>query len=361
MRTMNDNRHYPYAVLTIAIVAIAQGNLTGDEPPWNATQPTAEIRVDTFERFAGEWTGPELINGVPQDGTILHGDILISPAAMARGATPTLWPEGNVYFQFDVNMTSSMRNNILSAMDRWNHGADANVRFLPRYGQPNYVHIRNSGNDADPRNNSFVGMVGGEQILNIFSHNSVYTAAHELAHAVGFWHEQSRPDRDDFVLIQEANIQDGSEHNFNIQCCWPDNSWDTPYDFLSIMHYGQCFFSISSNCPAGNTETIIVLPPHQPFQDDIGNNSSFGTHDAEDMRNVYGFGRSYYIFTSGLPILGNGTLRSPWGRVFPEANFIPASGRNLWIEGGIYENSVGLYGAPVTWAPIPGSGDVILR
>ena len=61
---------------------------------------------------------------------------------------------------------------------------------------------------------SKVGRQGGEQILSLgdgCSHTS--TAMHELMHAVGFFHENTRYDRDRFVKVLWWNIQYG-RHTF---------------------------------------------------------------------------------------------------------------------------------------------------
>ena len=57
-----------------------------------------------------------------------------------------------------------------------------------------------------------IGRDGGLQFLSL-GDGCMYVGIviHELMHAIGFWHEQSRADRDDFVNIIWENIQQGTK------------------------------------------------------------------------------------------------------------------------------------------------------
>lgn len=74
------------------------------------------------------------------------------------------------------------------------------------------------------------------------------TAIHEFLHALGFFHEQSTYNRDDYVTIHWENIQSGQEHNFNKYTNQEVSNFGVRYDYSSIMHYGPYTFS-SNNRP----------------------------------------------------------------------------------------------------------------
>ena len=73
------------------------------------------------------------------------------------------------------------------------------------------------------------------------------SVSHEVGHVLGFYHEQSRPDRDDHVTILRHNIRAGRGHNF-LKYSRGEITTDEPYDIGSVMHYGPtvivwlCFF-----------------------------------------------------------------------------------------------------------------------
>lgn len=68
--------------------------------------------------------------------------------------------------------------------------------------------------------------------------------AHEVAHALGFWHEQSRPDRDYYVRVRWENIDRDSKGQFLKEQPADVDNGGVPYDYGSIMHYRFCFVKL---------------------------------------------------------------------------------------------------------------------
>ncbi|XP_052870734.1 tolloid-like protein 2, partial [Anopheles cruzii] len=92
---------------------------------------------------------------------------------------------------------------------------------------------------------SFVGKRGnGPQAISIGKNCDKFgIVVHELGHVVGFWHEHTRPDRENHVVIEKNNIVVGQEYNFNKLTEDEVNSLGLPYDYDSIMHYARNTFS----------------------------------------------------------------------------------------------------------------------
>lgn len=259
------------------------GLVPGILPPPNVMQAK---RAAAAHRMAAD---PPSNHGIPAGCRLIEGCIVVPETPAPQGddggagqpqngahITSNLWPDGIVPYTFDTGVSAENQTRMRDAMEAWE--AVAGVQFVPRTTEANYVRvIHGSGNW------SYVGRIGGPQDLSISNWTFHFIIMHELAHALGVWHEQSRPDRDTYVQINSANIQSGMEHNFDIQAGAGTNG---AYDFDSIMHYPQCAFA---NCVCSSScTTITCLPPHESWQSQIGQRSHLSVGDAATMAALYG-------------------------------------------------------------------------
>lgn len=74
--------------------------------------------------------------------------------------------------------------------------------------------------------------------------------AHEIMHALAFWHEQQRYDRDTYITLNVSNIIESYLY-LNFMKLGPDeiSTFNLPYEYGSNMHYGTESFTIDTSIP----------------------------------------------------------------------------------------------------------------
>ncbi|NXD55754.1 MEP1A protein, partial [Corvus moneduloides] len=150
------------------------------------------------------------------------------------------------------------------------------VDFKPYEGERTYIFFSKQDGCW-----SMVGDLQTGQNLSIGS-GCDYRAIveHEILHALGFYHEQSRMDRDDYVNIWWDEIIAGKEHNFVKYNDSYITDLNTPYDYESLMHYEPLSFNKNESVP-----TITAKIP--AFDDIIGQRLDLSAIDLERLNRMY--------------------------------------------------------------------------
>lgn len=273
--------------------AQAQGPLepvASFEPDWNDPRIAAAMLSDA--------PPPPLEldeNGIPSGWVLVEGDMIVpagTDGGIASAYETNLWP-GVVPYVFDANVAAINRTEMIISFQALE--AVSAVRFVPRFVEFNYVHIRDSSADATPRNSSSVGMQAGVQFFNMTNWNGNtgvnYIIVHEGGHCLGLYHEHQRPDRAPFVTINQANVQGNAFiNNFPVQT---EADVYGPYDFDSVMHYSRCSFAIaclpSTNCnctPAQQTVNVNA-PFTAQWQSSIGQRTHLSYWDGLVLSFLY--------------------------------------------------------------------------
>uniref|UniRef100_A0A3P8N9F4 Metalloendopeptidase n=1 Tax=Astatotilapia calliptera TaxID=8154 RepID=A0A3P8N9F4_ASTCA len=169
---------------------------------------------------------------------VIFGDIAVptglqnADSCTARGC---LWPKNNgrVVVPYRISDQYSRRERNVIEQGLRSFEAATCVSFRPQSRERDFLDIQSRDGCY-----SFVGRRGGGQIVSLSRQGCVFhqIVQHEVLHALGFDHEQTRSDRDQHVRILLENVIPGMEHNFRKI---NTRNLDTPYDYNSVMHYGR--------------------------------------------------------------------------------------------------------------------------
>ncbi|XP_030577811.1 meprin A subunit alpha [Archocentrus centrarchus] len=213
---------------------------------------------------------PEINRGLTG---LFEGDIAGNPSRNAILDQTRKW-EFPIPFILTDSLDLNAKGVILQAFEEYR--LRSCVDFKPYEGETTYISFTKLsgcwsyvGDDKKGQNVSIGAGCDTKAIVE-----------HELLHALGFYHEQSRSDRDDYVIISWDQIEEGKEHNFNKYEDDFITDLNTPYDYESIMHYRPFSFNKNDSVP-----TITTTIPY--FSEVIGQRLDFSEVDITRLNRMY--------------------------------------------------------------------------
>ncbi|KAH9381560.1 hypothetical protein HPB48_005465 [Haemaphysalis longicornis] len=189
-------------------------------------------KTQMFERMMHEV--PKLDDGQ----RMFQGDMLMSEQDLLdmydiSPSRPLTWPGGIVPYKSAKAVTRNEADLIRRAIAHWMNNTCLMFRELQQGRHHHRLHTLRKR----PR---------------------LPTVVHEIGHAVGFLHEQSRADRNRFVVVNYGNILDGLRSQFD-----PDQrkrQYGARYDYTSVMHYSPTAFAASPDMKTITPVNPLLAP-----------------------------------------------------------------------------------------------------
>ncbi|CAH2326721.1 embryonic -like isoform X2 [Pelobates cultripes] len=270
--------------------------------------------LDNKDRNTQDTILGELANNPDSKIPTIEGDILIHPSGRsAINCASCLWPKsanGTVIVPYTLSSSYSTQQVSLFNSSMQEFYTLTCIRFVPRKKEKDFLKIVSTGGtvqcaflffiSTNKCCSSFIGKVGGGQVVNLAAGScmSKGTIQHELEHNLGFFHEHSRSDRDDYITIMTEYISPGDRGNFNK---FQTNNLGLEYDYGSVMHYPRYAF-----CNTSGQDTIVPKPnPSVP----IGQRDGVSPLDVSKINRLYKCGGKSDVCATLLNTI-NGTLTS---------------------------------------------------
>lgn len=201
-----------------------------------------------------------------EDYYLFDGDIRIKPntndgrggVAMNLEGYRSKYKWAGSTIPYSIAENHAKHDLILSALTVFNE--KTNLCFVQKSNESDYIEfIYDTALANGVSGESYIGRQGGKQELALGASATKGTILHECMHALGFYHEHNRSDRDKHIKINWENVDYrgmGFMQRLTRELAfWKINEAHkmtagkdgvdlADYDFNSIMHYGPAYFAI---------------------------------------------------------------------------------------------------------------------
>lgn len=255
--------------LLLAAIAIAWS----DGKPWGDT----EYEIDTDEND----------DRLPANGELFEGDIVMDErlrqAVWGQQSKKSAlrkvkddgfkWPNGIIYYEVDVEFPADNHDMLNHAIQEFH--IRTCIRFHKRVNETDYIYFTASKDECS----SSIGRTGGKQTIYLGIHCLVLgTFLHESMHALGFIHEHSRPDRDEYLKVKYENIKPTERNNFNKYTVGEVDNLHATFDFMSVLLYRNDAFTNNGE------DTLEALANPQL---EFGQRIKFSVGDVKEINRLY--------------------------------------------------------------------------